>query len=129
MALRLFDRPAGGLRKDLTEPIALLEIASDKQTKSAWKRDHMHQRAAVLGLAAFRIAIGDFRPTLVLHDADWEVDDVAGKRIAGIGGDQIEIGAGLSCSPVNEVDQPADAADAVLLGKIAHFEIDGLRDL
>ncbi len=118
------DRPAAGRDDDVEQAFALIEIATDQETKTAGELIDAHQ-GVVLGTIGFvEPTIDGFGPAILVENPGGEQADIAGKPLAGEGGDEIETGAGTARSVVDDENEPADPSLAKLRRKPDDLRID-----
>src|SRR5664280_746721 len=116
----------------MIEPLALVEIAADQQAEAAGKLEHLHQRGMVGMLGGLRFvepAVDGLGPARIVENARRQRGDVAGERLAGEGGDEIEARTRPPRTRIDHDHQAADAAEPVLLGQPGDLGIDRIGDL
>ncbi len=123
------DRPAAGRHDDVVEPLALVEIAADQKAEPAGKLEHAGQRLMLVLLRFVEPPVGGLRPAGLVEDARRQRADIAGEPLARRGGDEIEAGARPPRAIVDDEDEAADSALAVLLGKAGDLRVHRLGDL
>ena len=123
-----------------TEPRAAAVMMSRMRARSSRSRPtssrnppdklrHAHERAVLGRLLLVEPAIDGFRPAGLVEHAGRERADIAGERLAGRGGHQIEARAGPQRAVLHDQDELAQAADGVLLGQAGDLGVDRLGDL
>ena len=123
-------RPAD--EHDVIEPLALFEIAADQQAEAAGKLEYLHQRVVVGVFGHFRFVdpvINGLGPARIIEHARRQRGDVAGERLAGEVGDDIEARARPARARIDHDHQAPDAALPVLLGQAGDLGIDRIGDL
>src|SRR5690606_10235205 len=123
------DRENERASDDGLELQALLEIAADEQAKAARQHIDAHEGAELPVATLVAAPVGDLARAGLVEDTEGHFDHVARQALAGDRGDEIEGGARRTRAPVDDVDEPADAADAVLLGEALQLGVDGALDL
>ncbi len=123
------ERPAAGREHDLAQALALLEVAADQQAKTRRELEHAHQRVVLCAVVIVEAAIGGLGPAWGLEDAGRERADIAREPLPGRGRHQIKARTGTPGARVDDEDEAADAALAVLLGEPGDLGIDRLGDL
>ena len=123
-------RPGERLRDDVAELLALAEVAADQHVVAAGQVDELDEGEMVLALAGKAlVADDDGIAARLVEEALRDVGDVAGERVLGGVGDQVEAGAGLAAARLDGVDQTGEAAGARLVGEARQVGGDRLAQL
>ena len=101
---------------------------TDQQAKAALQDKYFGQGAPIGDRLADRF-IGRFDKSRAIEHALRQARDIAGQRLAGEIGQEIERRSRLARARVDDDSKLADAALIILLGKAGRFRLDGAPDL
>ncbi len=100
----------------------------DEEAEAARQQDHLGERE-MGGPRLVATLVGDLDQAGMVDHAGRQRGDVAGQRLAGEIGDEVERGARLIGAPLDGGDELPDAAGIVLLGQPVDLGLDRLADL
>ena len=122
--------PGQCLRDDVAELLALAEVAADQHVVATGQVDELDKGEMVLALAGIPlVADDDGIAARVVQQSLGDVGDIAGERMLGGVGNQIEAGAGLAAAGLDGVDKTGQPAAARLIGKAGQVGGDRLAQL
>src|SRR5262249_39410558 len=122
-------RPSACGEYDIVQTFPLFEIAPNQETESGRQLKYTHESVVLCAIGIVQAPIGGFRPAGGFENPGRKRSDVARQPLARARGHEVKARSRPTRSRVDDENEAADTALAVLLSQAGDFGIDRLRDL